>query len=53
MISDIISPQAKHFADNAQTVLRGHTLFNLPLREHPYSGEAGQKKMKLLRLFER
>ena len=36
-----------------QTVLRGHTLFNLPLREHPYSGEAGQKKMKLLRLFER
>ncbi len=24
MISDIISPQAKHFADNAQTVLRGH-----------------------------
>ena len=36
-----------------QTVLRGHTLFNLPLREHPYSGEAGQKKIKLLRLFER
>ena len=36
-----------------QTVLRGRTLFNLPLREHPYSGEAGQKKMKLLRLFER
>ena len=36
-----------------QTVLRGSTLFNLPLREHPYSGEAGQQKMKLLRLFER
>ena len=36
-----------------QTVLRGHTLFNLPLREHPYSGEAGRKKMALLRLFER
>ena len=36
-----------------QTVLRGHTLFNLPLREHPYSGEAGKKKMALLRLFER
>jgi aldehyde dehydrogenase (NAD+) len=36
-----------------QTVLRGHTLFNLPLREHPYSGEAGKKKMKLLKLFER
>ena len=36
-----------------QTVLRGSTLFNLPLREHPYSGEAGKKKMKLLKLFER
>jgi aldehyde dehydrogenase (NAD+) len=36
-----------------QTVLKGSTVFNLPLREHPYSGEAGQKKMKLLRLFER
>ena len=24
MIQDIITPQAKHFADNAQTVLRGH-----------------------------
>ena len=36
-----------------QTVLRGSTLFNLPLREHPYSGEAGRKKMFLLRLFER
>lgn len=29
------------------------THFNLPLREHPYSGKAGERKMKLLRLFER
>ena len=36
-----------------QTVLRGSTIFNLPLREHPYTGEAGRKKMRLLRLFER
>ena len=36
-----------------QTVLKGRTRFNLPLREHPYSGEAGRTKMKLLRLFER
>ena len=36
-----------------QTVLRGRTHFNLPLREHPYTGEAGKTKMKLLRLFER
>lgn len=36
-----------------QTVLHGSTIFNLPLREHPYTGEAGRKKMKLLRLFER
>jgi aldehyde dehydrogenase (NAD+) len=36
-----------------QTVLKGSTWFNLPLREHPYSGEAGKKKMKLLKLFER
>ena len=36
-----------------QTVLRGSTIFNLPLREHPYTGEAGKKKMKLLKLFER
>ncbi len=35
------------------TVLRGRTRFNLPLREHPYSGKAGLKKMKLLRLFEK
>ena len=36
-----------------QTVLKGKTRWNLPLREHPYSGEAGKKKMKLLKLFER
>ena len=36
-----------------QTVLKGRTRFNLSLREHPYSGEAGKKKMSLLRLFER
>jgi aldehyde dehydrogenase (NAD+) len=35
------------------TVLTGRTRWNLPLREHPYSGKAGEKKMKLLRLFER
>ena len=35
-----------------QTVLKGSTHFNLPLREHSYSGEAGRKKMFLLRLFE-
>ena len=36
-----------------QTVLKGRTHFNLPLREHPYIGEPGRTKMKLLRLFER
>ena len=36
-----------------QTVLKGRTHFNLPLREHPYSGKAGATKMKLLKLFER
>ncbi|MBO4583449.1 MAG: aldehyde dehydrogenase family protein [Clostridia bacterium] len=36
-----------------QTVLTGRTRFNLPLREHPYSGAAGEKKMKLLKRFER
>ncbi len=35
------------------TVLKGSTRFNLPMREHPYSGAAGEKKLKLLRLFER
>ena len=36
-----------------QTVLKGSRWFNLPLREHPYSGETGKKKMALLKLFER
>ena len=36
-----------------QTVLTGRTRFNLPLREHPYGGEAGRKKMALLKKFER
>ena len=35
------------------TVLMGKNRFNLSLREHPYSGKAGEFKMKLLRLFER
>ena len=35
------------------TVLTGKTRFNLPLREHPYSGKAGEKKRKLLRMFEK
>ena len=36
-----------------QTVLKGMTRFNLPLREHPYTGKAGETKMKLLKIFER
>ena len=36
-----------------QTVLKGKTHCNLPLREHPYGGKAGKKKMKLLKWFER
>ena len=36
-----------------QTVLKGKTRFNLPLREHPYTGEQGEKKLKILRVFER
>ena len=36
-----------------QTVLRGKTRLNLSLREHPYSGPAGERKRKLLRLFEK
>ena len=35
-----------------QTVLKGRTHFNLSLREHPYTGQPGQTKMSLLRLFE-
>ncbi len=36
-----------------QTVLQGSRWLNLPLREHPYSGEDGRKKMALLHLFEK
>ena len=36
-----------------QTVLKGSPRFNLSLREHPYGGDAGKKKMTLLRFFER
>ena len=35
------------------TVLKGQTRFNLPLREHPYSGKIGERKLSLLRKFER
>lgn len=34
-----------------QTVLKGKTFFNLPLREHPYSGKAGKVKMWVLKKF--
>ena len=36
-----------------QTVLFGNTRFNLPLREHPYSGVMNAYKDKMVRLFER
>ena len=36
-----------------QTVLKGSTRFNLPLREHPYSGVKGKMKMALLKVFEK
>ena len=36
-----------------QTVLTGRTQFNPSLREHPYSGKAGERKKKLLQWFER
>ena len=35
-----------------QTVLKGKTRFNLPLREHPYGGDIGEKKLKILKIFE-
>jgi aldehyde dehydrogenase (NAD+) len=35
------------------TVLKGKTHFNLPLREHPYSGKYERLKMSLLKRFER
>ena len=36
-----------------QTVLKGKTRFNLSLREHPYAGKDGDRKMSLLKLFEK
>lgn len=33
------------------TVLMGSSRFNLSLREHPYSGKAGERKLKMLKLF--
>lgn len=36
-----------------QTVLTGSTRFNLPLREHPYSGLEGDWKIKALKIFQR
>lgn len=36
-----------------QTVLKGKTCFNLPLREHPYGGKMEQLKLSILRKFER
>ena len=33
------------------TVLMGSSRFNLSLREHPYSGKAGKRKLKMLKLF--
>ena len=35
------------------TVLIGKTHFNLPLREHPYTGTSGRRKMRILKLFRR
>ena len=36
-----------------QTVMKGRTFFNLPLREHPYTGKAGKFKLAVLRMMER
>ncbi|MBO5994955.1 MAG: aldehyde dehydrogenase family protein [Firmicutes bacterium] len=36
-----------------QTVLEGSTRFNLPLREHPYTGPQGDWKLKVLKVFQR
>ena len=36
-----------------QTVLTGSTHFNLPLREHPYTGKDGDWKMQALKIFQR
>ena len=36
-----------------QTVLKGRTVFNLPLREHPYNGKNERIKLGILRLLEK
>ena len=36
-----------------KTVLYGSTRFNLPLREHPYTGRIADVKLKILKLMER
>lgn len=36
-----------------QTVLKGSTRFNLPLREHPYGGKSEKTKLSIFRLMER
>ena len=36
-----------------QTVLKGATHFNLPLREHPYGGKSEATKLGILRKFEK
>ena len=36
-----------------KTVLYGSTHFNLPLREHPYTGRIADVKLKILKLMER
>lgn len=36
-----------------QTVLKGRTVFNLPLREHPYDGKNEKIKLGILRMLEK
>ena len=36
-----------------QTVLKGRTVFNLPLREHPYNGKNEKLKLGILRILEK
>ena len=36
-----------------QTVLKGRTVFNLPLREHPYNGKNEKLKLGILRMLEK
>ena len=39
--------------ERPQTVLKGRTVFNLPLREHPYGGKSEKFKLGILRKLER